>query len=447
MSTGQGEQPGVVAVVGQLRHRAQRPHVARRVGKCHRARQSCHPFAGDLVVQPGTGQAFDQTRMQAKHAVGDRTAFATRGRFVHCDQFVRQREHVRATLRAMSVAQEHLHQVVLPMLFEELRGHRRQRPSGHALRKRGGRLQARLQQALASVHGFRGASLDDFRAPALLLQQVIQFLRGDLEDRHVLVVFGDHARHRRRRALEQLAVLRRSAVVALATQGQRIEQAARRVVRPHEEVLVGERDAHVRHHQSREQPARLPGQRMGLQQRFEHQPDHVDRVFVMLAEAGVLGIQTQAARGIEQLVANRQVQVAVAGQGEFERLDHVALEQRGHGRDFMRAELPPRRAGPGGGHGERYRTRNHVRRAAAPGMEHVAQPLVLHAGFRRRAEQVDARTCRRSLFTPWQRRCRNGLDAGGRRLRPHLELHLWLRLHLRLRLGHLGDRCRAPARQ
>src|SRR3546814_2581809 len=81
---------------------------------------------------------------------------------------------------------------------------------------------ARVLQALAPVNGFGGAFFGQLRALALLVELVAQLGGGELEDRLVVVVIGDHAVDRLLGAVEHLGVLRGLAGVAVAGLGEHV---------------------------------------------------------------------------------------------------------------------------------------------------------------------------------------------------------------------------------
>ena len=88
---------------------------------------------------------------------------------------------------------------------------------------------------------------------AIVLQEVLQLLRGQLEDGLVFLEAGDDLLDHVLGAIKQLPVRRALAGIAIASLGKTIEQASGRMTAAVEQRIVQHRHLDVRDHQAAEQ--------------------------------------------------------------------------------------------------------------------------------------------------------------------------------------------------
>ena len=228
-------------------------------------------------------------------------------------------------------AQHDLGEVVGRMAIQETGDDRRQVTPAAAARKLGGDGGARMLQPLSAALGFRTALLRQLEPPAMLRKVLAQLLLQGLENGHVLVELRHQPVDGLVDAAQQLALLRRFAMVAFAGLGHGIEQAARRMFLVQEQPAILHCDLDVGHQHPPDHAPDVGVVLRAVKEHVEQQRNQVHRVAVQPVEVQVVARHAQLARALRHLLAQLGGQrPAIAGTRHRHGRGGVALHQRQH---------------------------------------------------------------------------------------------------------------------
>ena len=248
---------------------------------------------------------------------------------VECHQHVADRQHRLFMLgRSVAVAQHHLHDVVRGIAGQEFIHHCRQFAFAAMLCQQGIGGTAGMLQAFAPALGFRGPLFRELEALAMLRHVRAQFLLQRLEDRDVFVELRDQAVDRLVHAPQQLAFLRRFAMVAFAGLGDGVEQPARGMLLEQEHAAILHRHLHVWHQHATDLAADVGVVLGTVEQHVEQQRDQVDGILVQAVQVQVVpGHAKLLGTGdhlLAQLFGKRLLRIPLV---LFELFGHVPLQQ------------------------------------------------------------------------------------------------------------------------